>query len=84
MYPQGWLQYVSNRGIIKGLRVRIVSVLWVFVLKRGFGLACAWGAGLGWCLTEGAHKKRADPELTLSDRHLRTAPPLVQKGGDGQ
>ncbi len=84
MYPQDRLHSLLNHEMLKDLRVRIVVILWVFVLSRGFWPCVRVSAGLGWCLTEGAHKKRADPELTLSDRHLRTAPPLVQKGGDGQ
>lgn len=41
VYPQGWLHSLLNREMLENLRVRIVIILWVFVLSRGFGLACA-------------------------------------------
>ena len=41
MYPQDRLHSLLNHEMLKDLRVRIVVILWVFVLSRGFGLARA-------------------------------------------
>ena len=50
-------------------------------VEQGFWPCVRMSAGLGWCLTEGAHKKRADPERVTLGSALAHHTTLSTEGG---